>query len=299
MVRKIQLSLSAAVLLAAPAAFTQSINFYYQDDDLVQENGDRFGRVVASGDFNGDGRGDIVIGAPSKDLDGVVSAGMVRVIYGDDALPSQVLRPEVSGWPLEQGLGFGTALVSMALTDDVYDELIIGVPGASVNGSNVGAIEIWIGGPGGLTYSTRWFQDESPPQPGARFGASLAAHDRKLFIGAPRAIVDDEAAGAVYYATWDPSFGFCDNGRIDQSTPGVPGLSESGDGWATSLATRAADGGGSYLLVGAPAEDIGDVVDAGAVWHLSVTSSAACSGAAASVASAMSFHQGDGAVPGS
>ncbi|MFD5112604.1 FG-GAP repeat protein [Streptomyces sp. NPDC058391] len=54
-----------------------------------------------------------------------------------------------------------------------------------------------------------------------------------------------------------------------QDSPGVAGSSERGDGWGSDLSLGDTDGDGyADLAVGAPGEDIGPVVDAGAVWVL-------------------------------
>ena len=47
----------------------------------VREN-DRWGDVLASGDFNGDGYIDQAIGTPSGDLIGASECGFVDVLYG-------------------------------------------------------------------------------------------------------------------------------------------------------------------------------------------------------------------------
>jgi len=41
-----------------------------------------FGQSLAGGDFNGDGLDDLAIGVPGQDVDGVLDAGAVDVLYG-------------------------------------------------------------------------------------------------------------------------------------------------------------------------------------------------------------------------
>jgi hypothetical protein len=43
---------------------------------------DRFGRSLAAGDVNGDGRGDLLVGIPQEDLGSVVDAGGVTLLFG-------------------------------------------------------------------------------------------------------------------------------------------------------------------------------------------------------------------------
>jgi FG-GAP repeat len=43
---------------------------------------DGFGRAVATGDYDGDGKADLAIGVPHENTSGKVGAGAVHVIYG-------------------------------------------------------------------------------------------------------------------------------------------------------------------------------------------------------------------------
>jgi hypothetical protein len=46
------------------------------------ESNDRMGRMLAAGDFNGDGVADLAVGVPSEDINGQSSAGAVALLYG-------------------------------------------------------------------------------------------------------------------------------------------------------------------------------------------------------------------------
>ena len=49
------------------------------------ETNDRFGYTLASGDFNGDGFDDLVIGSPFEDWGSATDAGVVHVMYGSSS----------------------------------------------------------------------------------------------------------------------------------------------------------------------------------------------------------------------
>ena len=111
------------------------------------------------------------------------------------------------------------------------------------------------------------------PTPKDRFGTAVALTDTfrrgtEVVIGAPGA---DHGAGRVYLVHVD-----LDTGQFDlddavvlrQGHGGVPGTAEPGDGFGASLQVVYTGGLEPWLAIGAPGEDVHDVIDAGAVTGL-------------------------------
>jgi hypothetical protein len=57
---------------------------YHLDLEGAAEDDDRFGQVLAVGDFDGNGVSDLAVGVPNESVDGALHAGAVNVIYGQD-----------------------------------------------------------------------------------------------------------------------------------------------------------------------------------------------------------------------
>ncbi|MFN8546487.1 MAG: FG-GAP repeat protein [Candidatus Eisenbacteria bacterium] len=144
------------------------------------ESGDTFGRSVAVGDFNGDGREDLATGAPFEDVNGVSHCGCVIVNYaGKFGLKYQgaQLLLQSDGDALETGADFGWAVAAGDFDADGYDDLAIGVPTADADAShlNTGYVFVYAGGPSGLSYWHYLWQPGAggSPESNDRFGASL------------------------------------------------------------------------------------------------------------------------------
>jgi hypothetical protein len=111
-----------------------------------------FGAALSIGDFDGDGEDDLAIGVPGEDIDGVVNAGAVNVLYGSpggltatgDQLWHQAATG-VSGNP-QYNDRFGSALAAGDFDGDGSDDLSIGVPDESADGHlRAGVVQILYG----------------------------------------------------------------------------------------------------------------------------------------------------------
>jgi hypothetical protein len=127
----------------------------------------RFGWALASGDFDGDGRADLVIGDPQ--LDFTVSgnlrqdAGAVHVLYGSNAGPPNwfdlartdfLHQGNIYGATAQQAYDwFGQALAAGDWNGDGRDDLAVGQPGEDLGGFDRGGVTILTGdSPGGLAH---------------------------------------------------------------------------------------------------------------------------------------------------
>jgi len=168
------------------------------------ETGDRFGEVSVAGDFNGDGFLDLAVSAPGEGTGSTTGAGAVHILFGSSlalvTAQNQYFRAADFDVPgLAQGDDrFGAALAAGDFDADRFDDLAIGVPGKSVNGSpGAGSVVVLYGSAAGLETSRaqNWHQDApdivDASEPGDGFGSALAAGDFDadgfcdLAIGAP------------------------------------------------------------------------------------------------------------------
>ncbi|SDJ80093.1 FG-GAP and VCBS repeat-containing protein [Nonomuraea jiangxiensis] len=162
---------------------------------------DQWGAALATGDFDGDGRDELAVGAPadSVKLDGQGSVTVIDV-RGQRARQYTQSTPGIAG-ASEKWDSFGAALATGDFNGDGRADLAIGVPGEGLSENQRamdygdGTVDVLYGGRGGLSTSgsEAWSQNtlEGIARYYDRFGASLAAGDLngdgrdELAVGVP------------------------------------------------------------------------------------------------------------------
>ena len=221
------------VIYGGPGGLAAPGNQIWHQDrfsiDGEAEADDSFGEALATGDFNNDGFEDLAIGVPGENTD----VGAVNVIYGGPS--GGLAAPGNRTWNQNSvsiagqagaGDNFGQALAAGHFNNDGFEDLAIGVPGEN---TDVGAVNVIYGGPGGLAAPGNqfWHQDSfgiaEQREQGDNFGSALAAGNfnrdgfEDLAIGVP---VEDiggiENAGAV-----NVLYGAANAGPIQFSREGI------------------------------------------------------------------------------
>ena len=243
----------------------------------------RLGAAVAVGDVNGDGVGDIIMGAPEAETSGG-GDGATYVFFGGNRLPSGALidlfreQASVTLYGDELGGNLGQALAVGDFNNDGIQDLAVAAPreGDLFTRVRAGAVYILFGAPftGApgieITARTTDFNGQFVMQVrGARSrgaaGVALGAGDVNgdgvddLLIGAPVALPD----GTITSGTVDVLFGstsllpgrvidFADAGAIDLRLQGP----FPGDRFGLSVAVANINGDGiADILIGAPGSE--------------------------------------------
>jgi FG-GAP repeat protein len=279
------------VLYGSAAGLTgRGSQLFTRDSPGVRGNAqqaDHFGDALAAGDFDADGFADLAIGI-LFDKAGGLNGGAVVVLSGSAAgltgAGAQFWTQDSPGVP-EDSEGedeFGAALAAGDLNDDGAADLAVGVPGEDLDTpADAGAAIVLYGVPAtGLTATDAqlWTQD-SPGVPGASelqdaFGVSLATGDvdgdgiADLAVGAPQESLGAVADAGAVNLLFGSAAGLTGAGSqlLTQDSPGVPGTAEPFDQLGFSVALGDANHDGfADLAAGVMVEDVGTVLDAGAV----------------------------------
>jgi len=240
------------------------------DVRLTGTNGpDAFGAAVGTGDVDGDGRGDLLVGAPQRGASGG-SSGAAFVFRGGPALAggsANLAQIVISG---DSGDRFGSAILAADVDGDDIGDLCVCASEADRTADLSGSVFVYRGGAGlrsGATTTAQSILDAEAA--GDRLGTSIAAGDADgdgradLLIGAPQHDVPAANGGRAYLVFG----GLIGNAPVDAAVD-VLLLAENsaGDSFGTAVALGDLDGDGrDDLLVGAPFANAG-VADCGRVY---------------------------------
>jgi hypothetical protein len=254
----------------------------------ANEEGDMFGHALAAGDFNGDGRDDLAVGAPNEKFGSDPRSGYIFVFRGSDS--GLQTWHGFSESPLQNNKNgdlFGYTLATGDFDADGRDDLAVGAPGKTVRQDQrfgSGYVLVFKGRGQGLQPWVGLGQfDYGCEQTGDMFGWALATGDFNmdgqddLAVGAPGAGIPvkcarGDSAGRVFvYAgsgggptpwhaiTQDTVTthvgGFISLSGLDTDTPG--------DWFGASLAAGDFGYHVDDLAVGAPGQDLYGAPDAG------------------------------------
>ncbi len=218
-----------------------------------------------------------------KRLKGFVASGIFMLLIlalTVGLVRAQEPEPPVGG-EMEVGTGAEPANTLLDFDGDRYFDLAIGVPYENVDATtDAGSVSVVYGTSGGLSgvrdeYWQQNYLDGSDSEASEYFGRALAVGDFDgdgyfdLAVGVPYEDVGSVGqAGAVnvLYGTDAGGLDVAGNQYWNQNEPNVDGDAEEDDHFGHALAAGDFDGDGyDDLAIGIPDEDIGSVVDAGAV----------------------------------
>jgi hypothetical protein len=206
--------------------------------------------VAAAGDVNGDGFGDVVVGAPFFE-NGAAREGRAHLYLGTASGLATTFAWSVESDQMNGFLGNSVASAG-DVNGDGFDDVIIGVSGFEIGEMDEGAARVYHGSPAGLATTPAW--TATGKQPFAYFGQSVASAGDVNGDG-----FDDVIVGAYQFSDDQPR-----EGRVLVYLGSATGLSSTAawfvDGdqtdsfFGNSVAAAGDVNGDGYgdVIVGAP-----------------------------------------------
>lgn len=221
------------------------------------EVGDYFAASLAIGDFNNDGFGDVIAGAPLENFGKKADAGIVHVIYGSasglNSNSDTTIHQGTTGVPGVNNAGdrFGSSVATGDFDNDGFTDAVVGAEGEDTGcKTDAGAFTILYGhrnglrGRGAATFTAATPGVAGPAEPFANVGAAATTGDfnRDEFddvaVGAPGSGSGTSSGAGAVHIMYGSNRGIvkADNIRLTQATNGVEGDREAHDAFGSSLA---------------------------------------------------------------
>jgi len=216
----------------------------------LQNDGGFGWSVAGAGDVDGDGRGDVLVGAPLCDGE-ATDEGRVAVFYG-----GEIDMATRTGWVVESDQVYARMGVALGAAGDVdqngFDDVLVAAPWYDEASVDCGRVSVYAGGAGGLAVAPAWVVRGPREGTALGFAASRAGDVNgdgyaDIVVGAPNHDPGATAPGQAFLFTGGP-----DGLRAAPtwSVRGEPG--ESGFGFAVAGAGDVNSDGFADVVVGAP-----------------------------------------------
>ena len=226
-----------------------------------------FGETLSVGDFDGDGRPDVAIGAPGDAVGANADAGRVYVLFNDPAHVGLLVGPVADPAGSQAGAEFGATLASGRFDAGVLSDLAVGSPDRTVGVTSLaGRATVLLGTAVPASFGTVALPpiEEAVPEDSAAFGAALAIGDvdldglADLVVGVPGASTATGGKVTVWRQVAGPAVSLFTTLTTTES-----GLFA---GFGSTLALADLDGDTDLdIAVGTPFGDVGVTTEAGYV----------------------------------